>query len=94
MSHFAKKCSNCKNYEGNIRICESCAHYDHPITVFEHITASPETLAPKLVYSVLAEDICTRKKTRYYYSTITGQRYDEEAEAISSTVAELKEVEK
>ena len=93
MSYFAKKCSNCKNYRGNIRICESCAHYDPPITVFERITASEEVLAEKLVYWTLIE--YDGKIHTHWMSTITGEViYDSEAEAIAATVAKLKEVEK
>lgn len=89
MSHFAKKCSNCKNYEGNIRICESCAHYDHPITLFDHITASPEVLAEKLLYAPLGE-FC-----KLWYSTVLpGEHWNVKAEAIAATLERLKEVEK
>lgn len=69
----------------------NCHHY-LPKTLFDRLMASPEVLAPKLVYSVLAEDICTGTKTRYYYSTITEHRYDEEVEAIAATMVKLKEV--
>jgi hypothetical protein len=90
MSYFAKKCSNCKNYEGNIRICESCAHYAHPITVFEYIAASPEKMAEKLVYQVIGYDRHGLSES-YYKSTITDESYSNKTEAIVATVARLKE---
>lgn len=76
--------------------CNSCGEISFTSdfvepTLFDSITVSPEVLAPKLVYSVIAEDICLGTKTRYYYSTITGRRYDKETEAIAATLAELKE---
>jgi hypothetical protein len=62
-------------------------------TVFAKITASPETLADKLVFY--------DNDTGGYMSTITNKgvnewsgTYNSEAEAIAATVAKLKEVEK
>ena len=102
MSHFAKKCSNCKNYEGNKLICESCAHYDHPITVFEHITASLEKLAEKLVYFdndveekyIFYSDSSEscRIFTSGWTSNILKVYYDTKEEAIAATVERLKEI--
>ena len=65
-----KYCKDCKNIEcpeGRVN-CKypdaiGCAFYrDTPQILFDRITTTPEVLAPKLVYSVLAEDICTSKK--------------------------------
>ncbi len=100
----SKSCADCKHFNDKTWGCSAWKQITRPQiaacelfrgeteTLFDRIIVSPEVLAPKLVYSVLAEDICTSKKTRYYYSTITGQRYDEESEAIAATVARLKEV--
>lgn len=86
MSEFDKKCSKCRNYNGNILICESCAHYKPKQTVFQRITASPEVLAEKLVYedfggwwSVLFDDDCN---------------WDSRDEAIAATLEELNKVSK
>lgn len=60
-------------------------------TVFDRITQSEETLAEKLVYQVECDDcFCTK----LWKSTITGDLYTSEPEAIAATVAKLKEVEK
>lgn len=99
------KCEECKHLNKELAFCRACGakwlndkdgenskyfEQKQPQSIFDRITASPEALAPKLVYSVIAEDICLGAKTRYYYSTITGQRYDEETKAIEATLAELK----
>lgn len=96
-----KMCINCK-YLKDDKYCNRkksdifnpkifCGYWRSKLTVFDRITTSPEELAPKLVYSVIAEDICLGTKTRYYYSTITGQRYTEETKAIDATLEKLKE---
>lgn len=95
MSYFAEKCSNCKNYKGNIRVCESCAHYDPPITstVFARITASLEKLAEKLVYHFVGYD-GDGLFHGYWKSTITEESYSSKTEAIAATLERLKEVER
>lgn len=59
-------------------------------TVFDRITASPEVLAEKLVYSVML-DYCYEE----WYSTLFPDKdFGTKSEAIAATVARLKEVEK
>lgn len=91
-----KYCKDCKNTncpEGRVN-CKypdaiACAFYrDTPQTVFETLTASPEALATEFV-----EKTYDRIEDEYrYYSMLTGDFYDTEAEAISATVAKLKDV--
>ena len=94
MSKFDKKCSKCKNYNGNILICESCAHYKPKPTVFEHITESEEALAEKMVflkavtYSFNAKD--NTNYTEQWISTICNDVYPSKHEAFVATVEELK----
>lgn len=71
---------------------ENC-HCFLPKILFDRITASPEVLAPKLVYWTLIE--YDGKIHTHWMSTITGEViYDSEQEAIAATVARLKEAEK
>lgn len=59
-----------------------------PMTVFEQITDSPEVLAEVLVYSVML-DYCYEE----WYSTLFPDKdFCTKAEAITATVAKLKEV--
>ncbi|MBR2510427.1 MAG: hypothetical protein IKB71_11885 [Lentisphaeria bacterium] len=72
-------------------------------TVFEHITVSPGTLAPKLVYVI--KQLFTisgtsrenpggyEVKTKWF-STIVDGDFDSETEAIAATLAKLKETDK
>lgn len=72
-------------------------------TVFQKITASPEVLAPKLVYVI--KQLFTisgtsrenpggyEVKTKWF-STIVDGDFDSESEAIAATLAKLEEVEK
>lgn len=83
MSKFDKKCSKCKNYNGNILICESCAHYKPKPTVFEHITQSVEALAETLVY--WDEDLWAYKSIILEFESFMTK-----SEALVATVAELK----
>jgi predicted nucleic-acid-binding Zn-ribbon protein len=89
--------------------CEKCRQqYMFPAevqqTVFDQITASPEELAEKLVYSTHIK----RKKPLYdwkrrqiankwflcvvWKSSVTDETYSTKAEAIAATLAKLKEV--
>lgn len=86
MSKFDKKCSKCKNYNGNILICESCAHYKPKPTVFDHITQNMGTLAEELVDALYDRVACEYR----YYSMLTAEFYDSRKEALAATVAELK----
>lgn len=88
MSKFDKKCSKCKNYNGNILICESCAHYKPKPTVFEHITKSMETLAEGFVYYIEGEH---SPFDRRWKSTLTGDVcYVNRSSAFEATIEELK----
>lgn len=89
MREFDKKCSKCRNYNGNILICESCAHYKPKQTVFQRITASPEVLAPLLVRTNAHEFTGI-----FYTSVIVCGSWNDEAEAISATLEELNKVSK
>lgn len=70
--------------------CNSCGNISRTAdfvepTIFDRITASPEVLAPKLVYVSLF-NAC-------WYSTLTGDAmYKSREEAEAATVAKLKEV--
>lgn len=94
--YFGNKCSNCKNYQRNIRLCESCVHYTPPKpvqTLFDKIAASPEVLAEKLVYGVENfSPTCQLYVTRWYSNIIPNVVFDTKEEAIAATVAKLKEV--
>lgn len=57
-------------------------------TLFERISASPEVLAPYCISTKPS----INGDTLYYYSTVTSCIYLTEPEAISATVAKLKEV--
>lgn len=76
--------------------CNSCGKISATedfveLTVFDRITASPEVLAPKLVYWTLIE--YDGKIHTHWMSTITGEViYDSEPEAIAATVEKLKDV--
>lgn len=59
-------------------------------TVFARITASPEVLAEKLVYKALAVGN-NRVTYSCWKSTITEESYRTKEEAVSATVAKLKE---
>ena len=69
-------------------------------TLFHRITASPETLAPKLVYVIKQlvtisgtsrENPGGYKVKTKWFSTIIVDDFDSEAAAIAATVAKLKE---
>lgn len=90
MNKFDKKCSKCKNYNGNILICESCVHYIPKQTVFEHITTSPAALADKLVF--YEEDICMNGKViTYWTSNVIKRSYSTREEAVAATIDALNE---
>lgn len=75
--------------------CKRCKYFakvtDFPEqTVFDKITASPEVLAEKLVYSEWIETF--GRSLLVYRSTILGSKHFESyTEAITATVAKLKE---
>lgn len=72
-------------------------YYKHPPipppTLFDHITASIEALADKLVYRTV-EIAVNRTTYSCWKSTITEESYSTREEAIAATVAKLKEVKK
>lgn len=58
------------------------------MTIFDQITASPEVLAEKLVYSF---KVCAGLKMMYS-SSVIDICYHRRANAVKATVAKLKEV--
>ena len=87
MSKFDKKCSKCRNYNGNILICESCTHYKPKLTVFDHITQSVEALAEKLVYMrVVSWD----DEINWYSVVLRSYCFRTKEAAIAATIVELK----
>lgn len=65
-----------------------------PKTLFDTITASPEVLAPKLVYWCLEEEFgeCIGVYRSTLFDDTTDQYWRTEGEAIAATVKKLKEV--
>lgn len=94
MSEFDKKCSKCRNYNGNILICESCAHYKPKQTVFQRITTSPEMLVDKLVYDW--GHLCHNGDVKIYWKStiLLDAVFYSKSEAISATLEELNKVSK
>lgn len=99
------KCRCCKHYtdcdEGwrfseDADISPEC--FEPKATVFHQITASPETLAEKLVYPKGEKLYCIGTGNRYEYKMtwgsvlLPGITFEEYAEAYLSTVAKLMEV--
>jgi hypothetical protein len=61
-------------------------------TVFARITASPEVLAEKLVFSMLQVSPYHLDLTEVFYSTVRpGEKFYTKRQAISATVDKLKE---
>lgn len=98
------KCPFCKSVEtvpNTVRMnhCKECGmHFLHDIsdgdnTLFESITRSYDVLAEKLVYKALVVG-ANRVTYSCWRSTITEESYRTKKEAIATTVAKLKEVEK
>jgi hypothetical protein len=81
--------------------CENCQDWGEKdqfpeITVFHRITASPEVLAEKLVYSfnLYRNTSDGRVKQKHWSSSLTEDyAFKTKAEAIAATVEKLKEVE-
>lgn len=103
---MSKKCPKCGSNNVHLAatvphalcVCFDCRHQwknkykPRKKTVFQKITASPEVLAPKLVYSFA----CYDRMGVYWKSTIVddvGVDWPTKPEAIAATVARLKEVE-
>ena len=89
MSKKEKNCLNCRIHWDREGCCEVCRweDNDHP-SLFYQITRSPEVLAEEFVemmYDRVAGDY-------RYYSMLTGEFYNSREEAITATVAKLKEV--
>lgn len=80
--------------------CMDCRHSwkigESPPTLFDRITASPEVLAPNLVYSlefVFRDDWGNEEiKTKWFSTVCDNMAFCDESEAIDATVARLKEV--
>ena len=101
---MCKKCVWCGGkavYLGFAGIGYYCPHCEvkltedeviNDMTVFARITASPEVLAEKLVYSITTR--CSIGAVKNWYSTLElGTYFRTKEEAIAATVARLKEVE-
>ena len=76
--------------------CKRCKYFakvtDFPEqSVFDQLTTSPEVLAPKLVYEMITVLPMGLKLVRYRSALVLGGWKTKE-EAISATVARLKEV--
>lgn len=85
--HFDGRASCSHRYRGTWGGCKACSEYTEigKPTLFDRITASPEVLAEKLVYRYDGNGTW-RSFLLYGYEFLT------QAEAISATVAKLKEV--
>jgi predicted RNA-binding Zn-ribbon protein involved in translation (DUF1610 family) len=68
--------------------CRNCGEVFILQTVFHRITASPEVLAEKLVYSIKIISGCEIM----YSSNVLDVCYDTKEKAIRATVEKLKEV--
>ena len=89
---LAKCCGDCRNYFKCDSACKNdwaCEDFEpQGKTLFDRITASPEVLAPNLVYFV-----STSWGEAYWTSTITEEKeFESYEDAIAATVAKLKEV--
>lgn len=76
--------------ESSILFERGCQHFEElKQTVFEKITESPEVLAPCFIEKQLDK---WDDDDYPYYSFLTKEWYATEAEAITATVARLKEI--
>lgn len=86
-------CGSCKYFSGDTAKCLNnngvCENFAQP-TLFNRITASPEVLAEKLVYSIKIISGCEIM----YSSNVLDICYNTKEKAIRATVAKLKEVAK
>jgi hypothetical protein len=96
-------CKNCKSvaveyedYCGGTSYfrCKTCGMRGNKdkftqVTVFDHITASPEVLAEKFIGLIFDHRFTSKYR---YYSMLTGEFYNSREEAHAATVAKLKEV--
>ena len=94
-SMYQMMCSNTLCPIENERFAEQCGGFTQiqklPKILFDRITTSPEVLAPHFVFlkGVFVTNINPQQQ---WISTLTGEVYPTRAEAISATVAKLKEV--
>lgn len=98
-----KNCGECRYFNPLSNLCivlggkvsksaTGCpANYIKPPTLFQEITASPEVLAEKLVYKKIDSFYCTSGAVVRWTSTISDWEYDTKSEAISATLAKLRE---
>jgi hypothetical protein len=98
------KCYHCEHYDNNTDICDvdgsvvinpwsdaECDYLKEPQTVFHQITASPEVLAHYLVRLTCFHNLDGSADLLFASSIVEG-RWEDRAEALSATVAKLKEV--
>ncbi len=99
------KCKNCQStvveYEdyiggSSVYRCKACGFCGFKEifmqqTVFDKITASPETLAEKFVFAITYG--CSVGAVKYWYSTLeVGTYFSKKEEAIAATLERLNEV--
>ena len=99
---MSKKCPKCGNIDCTIPkmehhgetwlsclICGQTSRESRflPVSVFDRITASPEVLAPFLVF----HNRIYKGRTKYH-SAVIGGEFDSYEEAVAATVERLKEV--
>ena len=89
MSDENKCCLNCKIHWDREGGCEVCRWEDeNNPSLFYRITRSPETLAEKLVYIT----VTAWGKTVFISTIIRNEMFRSREEAITATVARLKEM--
>ena len=81
-------------YSGGVACWKKRETNEKKPSLFDKITASPEVLAEKFVFS--SGERCWLRRIREtvfyeaWWSALTGEEYKSKAEAIAATVAELK----
>ena len=92
---MSKTCGECRHFDNDCQgVSKStpasyCEGFERKPTIFQQITASPEVLAEKLVYSFFDCD-----GYNWWTSTLCNHtQWESRAEAIVATVARLKDVE-
>lgn len=94
---MSKICGECRHFDNDCQgVSKStpasyCEDFERKPTVFQQITASPEVLAEMLVFTSYFED-CHYKARAWKSVFFLPNRYRTKEEAISATVAKLKEV--
>lgn len=100
-SNFDRSLSKCnKVQDESIRETDTvicCPFYElKPLTLFDQITASPEVLAEEFVepYTRWGDDGHLETLWRSNFRELSGMLFDTKEQAITATVAKLKEVAK